>query len=149
MEIRDILKKQLMIFELKSKSKEAVIAEMVNRLGQAGILTNEEAFLKAVLERERQSTTGIGMGIAIPHGKSASVKEAAVVFGKAVKAIPFEALDGQDSDLFFLIAVPEEASNQHLKILSQLSRKLMNEEVREVLRKSQSSEEVLCAFDNK
>lgn len=147
MEIKDVLKSNLMIFNLKSEKKGDVIQELVNQLDQEGYVKDKNAFLERVLEREKQSTTGIGMGIAIPHGKSDSVLETAIVFGKSNKGINFEALDEKDSYLFFLIAVPEGANNEHLKILSQLSRKLMNEEIREALMKAQSADAVLSAFE--
>ncbi|MBM7614397.1 PTS sugar transporter subunit IIA [Alkaliphilus hydrothermalis] len=146
MEIKDVLNKKLMILDLQSSSKEDVVMELVKPLVKEGIVTEESHFIKTVMDREAQSTTGIGMGIAIPHGKSSVVTEPSIVFGKSQKGIDYEALDGEPSYIFFLIAVPENSDDQHLRVLSQLSRSLMSEEIREKLLKATSEEEVLKAF---
>lgn len=147
MEIKEVLREKLMIFDLKATDKQAVILELVEKLAQEGLLSDQQAFLEAVLAREQESTTGIGMGIAIPHGKSKAVIDTAIVFGRSSQGIDYESLDGEKSHLFFLIAVPEGANNDHLKILSQLSRKLMHEEIREMLLKADAPEDVIKAFE--
>ncbi|WP_026477764.1 PTS sugar transporter subunit IIA [Alkaliphilus transvaalensis] len=147
MEIKDILNKELMILDLQSITKEEVIQELIKPLLKEGIVTDEVSFLKTVMEREEQSTTGIGMGIAIPHGKSSVVKAPAIVFGKSKNGVEFQSLDEEPSYIFFLIAVPENSNDQHLKVLSQLSRKLMNEDIRENLLKATTKEDVFNAFD--
>lgn len=147
MEIQDVLKENLMLFHLKAEKKNEVIEELIEKLTQEGYVSDERAFLEAVLEREKQSTTGIGMGIAIPHGKSDVVSETSIVFGKSQRGIEFEALDGKKSNLFFLIAVAEGANNEHLRILSRLSRKLMNEEIRGALLKAETAAEVVRALE--
>lgn len=146
MEIRDMFSKERISFDLKATTKEEVIDELIDILYKDGKITDKEEFKKAVLKREEEFSTGIGMGIAIPHGKSAAVKEASIVFGKSEKGIDFNSMDGEPAHLFFLIAVPEESNDVHLKALSEISRRLMHEEVREKLYKAQSFEDFIEAF---
>lgn len=104
MRITEILTKNTIKLDIKSTSKENVIKELVEVLDSAGKLSNKAAYEKAVLDRENQSTTGIGDGIAIPHAKTSAVKEPAIVFGRSVDGVDYESLDGQPSYLFFMIA---------------------------------------------
>lgn len=146
MELRQLLRPQLVEPSLRADTKIDVISELVKILAGEGLVTNTEEFTKVVMAREELGSTGVGMGIAIPHGKSGFVKEPAVVFGKSQKGIDYDSLDGEPAKLFFLIAVPEESNDEHLKILSGLSRKLMHEDVRSKLEAAESYEEVINAF---
>ncbi|TYP50902.1 PTS sugar transporter subunit IIA [Thermosediminibacter litoriperuensis] len=146
MRIRDILNKDCIDLNLKSTDKESVIKELISLLVNRGLIADKEEFFHAVWEREKTYTTGIGMGIAIPHGKSKSVKRAAVAFGKSERGIDFDSLDGKPAHLFFLIAVPEESHDLHLELISTLSRKLMHEEVRRALNEADTQEKVLEAL---
>ncbi|MGN1387146.1 MAG: fructose PTS transporter subunit IIA, partial [Bacillus sp. (in: firmicutes)] len=120
--------------DLKGSTQDEIIDEMIEKLDQAGSLHSKAAFKKAIIEREKEGSTGIGMNIAIPHGKSDAVKKASVVFGIKRNGVDWNSLDGTDAKLIFMIAVPESsANNEHLKILQMLSRKLMDEEYREQL----------------
>lgn len=112
--------------DLKATEKEAVIAEMVAMLSADGILRDAEAYQKAVLDREAQTTTGIGFGIAIPHAKSAAVNTARVAFGRSKAGIDYKSDDGSLANLVFMIAAPEAADDTHLKMLARLSRKLID-----------------------
>ncbi len=94
------------------------------------------------------STTGVGNGVAIPHGKSPSVKEPSLVFARSDKGVDFASFDDKPAKLFFMIAVPEESSDEHLKVLAQLSRKLMHEDFRNYLLNVNSKEEVLEFIKN-
>lgn len=141
--ISTVFTKELMIKELKATSKNDVIKEMVELLDQEGKLSNKDDYYTAVLKREEEFSTGIGMGVAIPHGKSSGVQEAALVFARSKNGVDYESMDGQPAHLFFLIAVPEGANDEHLKILSTLSRKLMHSDVRESLMNAESYEEVI------
>ena len=117
-------------------------------MNYAGVLDSKEDFKKAILKREAESTTGLGMNIAIPHGKSVAVKRPAVVFGIKRDGVDWKSLDGSDAKLIFMIAVPEEANgNAHLKILQMLSRKLMDNDFREQLLKVTEKEEALKLLD--
>ncbi|AKL94836.1 PTS system fructose-specific EIIABC component FruA [Clostridium aceticum] len=147
MEIKDVLDTKLMILDIKSQSKKEVVKELIKPLVKEGIVKNQDSFFETIMHRETLSTTGIGMGIAIPHGKSDMVTRPSIVFGKSKEGVDYEALDGEPSYIFFLIAVPEGSDNEHLKVLSQLSRKLMHEETRTKLMQATSEEEVIRVFD--
>lgn len=140
--LTDILSKDLIEVNLKSQTMDAVMNEMIDKLAKAGIVESKDAFKQAILQREEQSTTGIGMHIAIPHGKSNTVKRPAVVFGLHREGVDWNSVDGTPAKLIFMIAVPEEkAGSAHLKILQMLSRKLMDEDFRERLLQVQSVDE--------
>ena len=147
MNITELLNVNLIKLELTSKTKEDVIKEMANILDENGKLLDKDKYIKAVTAREKEFSTGIGMGIAIPHGKSSGVKEAALVFGRSINGIDYQSMDDEPAHIFFLIAVPEESSDEHLKILSQISRKLMHKDLRESLMKATSSDEVITLLE--
>lgn len=144
--IEEILDKDMMIFDLESKDKLSVLKELIKPLAAKGAIDDEDKFLDVVLKREEEYSTGIGMGVAIPHGKSSLVKKASLVFGKSKEGIDYNSMDGKPAHLFFLIAAPENSDNLHLKILAKLSRSLMHEEVREELNKAETYEDVVNAF---
>jgi len=147
MNITELLNVNLIKLELNSKTKEDVIKEMANILDENGKLLDKDKYIKAVTDREKEFSTGIGMGIAIPHGKSSGVKEAALVFGRSINGIDYQSMDDELAHIFFLIAVPEESSDEHLKILSQISRKLMHKELRKGLMEATSPEEVITLLE--
>ncbi|WP_421385085.1 PTS fructose transporter subunit IIABC [Bacillus salacetis] len=149
MRITELLQKNTMILHLHSGSKAEVIDELVSKLDEAGKLNDREGYKKAILAREEQSTTGIGEGIAIPHAKTASVKTPAIAFGRSADGIDYEALDGQNSHLFFMIAASEGANNAHLETLSRLSSLLMDDAFRKKLMNASDEEEVLLLIDEK
>ncbi|MGJ7045376.1 PTS sugar transporter subunit IIA [Thermoanaerobacterium thermosulfurigenes] len=144
--IEEILDKDMMIFDLKSKDKLSVLKELIKPLAAKGAIDDEGKFLEVVLKREEEFSTGIGMGVAIPHGKSSLVKKASLVFGKSKYGIDYNSMDGKPAYLFFLIAAPEDSDNLHLKILAKLSRSLMHEEVRDELNRVETYEDVINAF---
>lgn len=148
MKITKLLTEDTILLSMNSTTKIDAIDELVSILDTAGKITNKEAFKEAILKREAQSTTGIGDGIAIPHAKTAVVKEPAIVFGKSNTGVEYEALDGKASHLFFMIAAPEGANNTHLEALARLSGLLMKEEVREKLLNAASKIEILNIIDS-
>lgn len=146
MEIKDMFSKERACFDLKATTKMEVIDELIEILVKDNKISDKEKFKEAVLKREEEFSTGIGLGIAIPHGKSNAVIEASIVFGKSSKGIDYQSMDDEPANLFFLIAVPEESSNLHLKALSEISRKLMHTETREALMKAKDFEDFIKAF---
>lgn len=146
MDLKVMFSKERVKFDLKAESKSEVIDELINVLYDDGKILDKEEFKKAVIKREEEFSTGIGMGIAIPHGKSNAVKEASLVFGKSIKGVDYESMDDLPAHLFFLIAVPEESSDLHLRVLSEISRKLMHTEVREALMKAENYDDFINAF---
>jgi len=147
MDLRNMFSKERVNFSLKASSKNDVIDELIEMLVSDGKVTDREIFKKAVLKREEEFSTGIGMGIAIPHGKSSVVKEASITFGKSGSGIDYASVDDKPAYLFFLIAVPENSNDIHLKALSEISRKLMHPEVREQINQAQNFEDFIKAFE--
>jgi fructose PTS system EIIBC or EIIC component len=143
MRITELLRKETIALNLKASSKGTVIDELVSVLDKSGKLQDAEEFKKAILNRESQSTTGIGEGIAIPHAKTSAVKSPAIAFGKSADGVDYESLDGAPAHLFFMIAATEGANQTHLEALSRLSSMLMDEDVRKSLVNASSEEEVL------
>jgi len=146
-EIRDVLKPAFINFDLQATDKLAAISELANTFVSEGVVTNENVYLEAVMKREEESTTGIGFGVAIPHGKSAAVTEPSLAFGRSQTGIQYDSMDGKSVHLMFLIAVPETSNDEHLRILSKLSRKLMHEDVRQKLMTVTNIEEIYQIFE--
>ncbi|SIS80459.1 PTS sugar transporter subunit IIA [Alicyclobacillus vulcanalis] len=117
-----------------------VIRRMVELASEAGYVEDVKRAIQAVEEREREGTTGFGKGIAIPHGKSSAIRRAALLFAKLAKPVDWNSLDGGPVDMVFLILVPEGAHSDHLRLLSQLARKLMHDEFVVALREAQSAD---------
>lgn len=146
-EIRDVLKPAFINFDLKTTDKQAAISELANTFLTKGVVANDSVYLEAVMKREEESTTGIGFGVAIPHGKSAAVAEPSLAFGRSQAGIQYDSMDGKPVHLMFLIAVPETSNDEHLRILSKLSRKLMHEDVRQKLMTVTDAEEIYQIFE--
>ncbi|WP_378951140.1 PTS sugar transporter subunit IIA [Pelosinus sp. sgz500959] len=146
MNIQDLLSASRVNFDLQATTKLEVIDELIDILDADGKLSDKEQYKIAVLHREKEFSTGIGMGIAIPHAKDSSVKEAALTLGISKKGIDYESLDETLAHILFLIAVPADSNDVHLKVLSFISRKLMHQEVRDRLMSAKTYEDVLDAF---
>lgn len=147
MKIQDLLNKKVMLLDLQATTKEAAIDEMINSLVDNGVVTDFDVFKAGIMAREAQTSTGLGDGIAMPHSKNAAVKEATVLFAKSNKGVYYESLDGQPTDLFFMIAAPEGANDTHLAALAELSKYLMQDGFADRLRKVTSPDEVIAAFN--
>jgi PTS system fructose-specific IIC component len=146
--LTDITNLQLIDSDLIGSTRDEVITSLINKLDEADVLSSADDFQKAILRREEQSSTGLGMNIAIPHGKSAAVKRPAIAFGINRIGVDWQSPDGSEAKLIFMIAVPEEAAgDEHLKILQMLSRKLMDEQFREQLLAVTSAEEAYDLLD--
>ena len=146
--LTDITSLELINTDLAGDTREDIIDEMISKLNNAGALHSTSEFKQAIIKREQESTTGIGMNIAIPHGKSNAVKKPSVVFGMKRSGVDWESLDGTKAKLIFMIAVPAESEgNEHLKILQMLSRKLMDDSYRERLLSAQTKEEAYQLLD--
>lgn len=139
--LTDITNLELIDVDLKGSTRDDVIDEMIQKLDRAGTITSPIDFKQAIIDREEESTTGIGMNIAIPHGKSTAVTKPSVVFGIKKDGVDWKSLDGSDAKLIFMIAVPKESEgNEHLKILQLLSRQLMDEDYRNQLLNAETKE---------
>ena len=147
MKIQDVLNKNVMLFDLQATDKEGVINEMVQSLVDNGVVTDFETFKAGIMNREAQTSTGLGEGIAMPHSKNEAVKEATVLFAKSNKGVDYASLDGQPTDLFFMIAAPEGANDTHLAALAELSKYLMKPGFADKLRQASTPDQVIAVFD--
>lgn len=133
MKILDFLDEKAITANLKADNKEGIIKELVDLLVKTSKVKNKQAIVKILLERESLGSTGIGQGIAIPHGKSDSIKELVGALGLSKKGIDFEALDGEPVYIFFLLLAPQDSAGPHLKALAKISRLLKNKYFRDSL----------------
>ncbi|MDO6448793.1 fructose-specific PTS transporter subunit EIIC [Oceanobacillus profundus] len=147
MKTTELLRKDIMIMDLQATTKEAVIDEMIRSLHKNGVVQDAEEFKEAILNREAQSSTGLGDGIAMPHAKTKAVNEPAVLFAKSTKGVEYESLDGQPAYLFFMIAVPEGANDTHLQTLASLSKLLIDPDFVGQLKQANSPDEVHQLFN--
>lgn len=147
MKIQDLLRKDIMILDLQAISKEVAIDEMITKLVEKDIVHDFDVFKKSIMTREEQTSTGLGDGIAMPHSKNIVVDEPAVLFAKSNKGLDYKALDGQPTDLFFMIAAPQGANDTHLAALAELSKYLLKDGFADKLRAAATPDDVLAVFD--
>lgn len=144
MNIHELLSTDSIFLPSTATTREEAIQQMAEGMHAAGAVTDTAAFIQAVTVREQQSSTGIGFGVAIPHGKSAGVARAALAFSRFRQPLDWESLDDQPAEMAFMIGVPEaNAGNEHLQILVALSRKLIHDEFRTELLGAGSKQEVI------
>ncbi len=147
--ISEILDTSCITLSLRSKRKPELIAELVSLLADAGKISDREAVCRTIMERERMSTTGIGDGIAIPHGLTPATEATHMAFGRRVPGAKFDAVDNRPVQLFFLMVGPERAHNEHLRLLSKLARYLHDQQLRKQLLGAKSPEEIVGLFRRK
>ncbi|MGP3778746.1 PTS sugar transporter subunit IIA [Halanaerobium saccharolyticum] len=148
MEVNEFINQNLIKMNLTSEDKDSVIKEMIEIMAENEIITDKEEVIKKAMEREEKGTTGVGKGVAIPHVKSSAVKRPAVAFGRSEKGIDYGSMDEKPSYLFFLITVPEESHDEHLKLLAKLSRNLIHDDFRNSLLEAKDEEEVMSVLEN-
>ncbi len=130
LQLTDLLTPGRIRIPLKSSTKDAILAELVDVVTDNAVVSDPDEVLRAVREREEVLSTGIGNGVAIPHGKTSAVDELTLVAGVQPDGIDFEALDGRAVNLFFMLVGPESAAGQHVKALSRISRLLRRDSFR-------------------
>ena len=140
MKILDILDKECIIPELRSRTKEEVLEELTGALLSCKTNLDKEALVEVLLERERLGSTGIGDGIAIPHGKVQDLDELVLSFGRSTEGIEFDSMDGRPTHLFFLLIAPENSAGIHLRALAKISRLLKSGQFRQRLLEAETSE---------
>lgn len=142
MKIRPFLRHESVIADLKSISKEAVLSELAAALPSNAGQDSRRDITKALLERERLGSTGIGDGIAIPHGKIGRLSDLMISYGRSKKGVEFNSMDGKPVHLFFLMMAPENSSGQHLKVLAKISRMLKDDAFRKKMMDAESTDEL-------
>ncbi len=142
MNISDALRESCVVADLKGETKEEVLTELVSALRQEGLIPDVGEALKVILEREKLGSTGIGEGVAIPHGKMRGVETILCAFGRSKKGVDFGAVDRQPVHIFFLLLAPEETTGLHLKMLSRISRILRESSFRKRLMEQMDREQL-------
>jgi len=142
-----LLPRSAIILELKSRNKEGVIQELVQPLVSTGLVNDESGLIAAILSRENLESTGIGLGVAIPHARTDTVTTLALAFGRSEAGVDFASLDGKPCHLVFLIAAPEGRKRDYISVLAKLSSLLRRETVRDRLARAQTPEEVSAVLE--
>ncbi len=142
MKISEILKRDLLIPNLQSRNKKGVLEELAGILVNQGKLTDLEKVVEVLLDREKLGSTGIGDGIAIPHGKIKDLREVVASFGRSREGVDFESIDQKPTHLFFLLVAPENSAGVHLKALARISRLLKDPNFRRRLMEAENVEEL-------
>ena len=143
MQILDFLSADAIKMSLESKTKKDAIKEMVELLVKTGRVKDKKKMIQTLMEREELGSTGIGQGIAIPHGKSDTVSDLAAAFGLSADGISFDSLDGEPVNIFFLLVAPEDAAGAHLKALARISSLLKDKYFRKSLLSAKTPEDVV------
>jgi fructose PTS system EIIA component len=143
MDISTIIKKDIIFFNLKASTQEEVIDAMIERVATNGYVSDKGMYHAAVNERESKSSTAIGYGVAIPHGKSDGVVSPFIAFAKLSTPVEWNSFDGKPVTTVFMIGVPKNAGKDHLKILIAISKSLMHDEFRDALEKEDTAEGIL------
>ena len=148
MKISEILDKRAIKIGLTSITKEELLKELVDVLAKVEDIGDSKSIVKALIERENLGSTGIGQGIAIPHGKTDKVKRLVAVLGISKVGVDFDALDGEPVYIFFLLVAPKDSAGPHLKALAQISRLLRDSYFCELIRKCKTEEEIFSLIKN-
>ncbi|MDD5255581.1 MAG: PTS sugar transporter subunit IIA [Candidatus Omnitrophica bacterium] len=138
-----LLKENTIQLSLTEKNKGKLLSLLVELVARSGKIKDKKAYLRAILEREKLGSTGIGNSVAIPHAKSKAVKGMAVAFARCQEGVDFGALDGEKVHLFFMLASPESMIGEHLKVLARLSYLIKDKFSLDLLRKAQDKKEIL------
>ncbi|MBN2372741.1 PTS sugar transporter subunit IIA [bacterium] len=143
LKIVDLLSKDAIASDLKADNKEDVLREMVNLLYNAGKINDKEKALEVLLDREKLGSTGVGYGVAIPHGKYNAIDNLVAAFGRSKKGIDFDAVDHKPVHIFFLFLASEDAANLHLKVLARSCRLLKRDTFRESLMHAENEDDIM------
>mgnify|MGYP003363277834 CR=1 FL=1 len=150
MEILDLLNKNQMNFNIEATSQIEVIRAMAEMFLKDGVITDVDKYVDSVMEREKTGTTGVGEGIAIPHGKSDVVKTSSIAFAKLTNPVEWDALDGNKVSMVFMLSIPGRSeSKEHLRVLSLLAQSLMDDDVIEALQIAKTKDDIINIFKDK
>ncbi len=147
MKLTDILREEHIIADLKARSKRAAMEELCLVLTKENSSLDLKTLMEVLVERERLGSTGIGDGIAIPHGKLADLDELLLSFGRSLDGVDFDSLDGKPAHLFFLVVAPENSAGTHLKALARISRLLKSNVVRRELMEAKDAHEIYAIIE--
>lgn len=146
-DIDQLMPTDLITLEEPPTEKDATIEYLLDLVVEAGRVTDRETALSALMEREAETTTGVGKGIAIPHAQTSAVDDPSVAFCRSSDGLDFDSMDERPAHLIFMILVPEGGTDEHLDILASLSRSLMHEDVRDGLSNADTPAEVQAVME--
>lgn len=142
MKLPEIIEENNIIAELKAKDKKGVLEELAEVISRNEPSIDKGALVKVLVERERLGSTGIGDGVAIPHGKMNGVSRPIISFGRSRQGLDFDSMDGQPAHLFFLLIAPEDSSSVHLQVLAKIAKILKNRDFRKKLMEPDTKKEL-------
>jgi PTS system nitrogen regulatory IIA component len=142
MKMSEIIEEENIIPDLKAKDKNGVLEELAEAVSNREPSINKRDLVRVLIERERLGSTGIGDGVAIPHGKMNGIKHPLISFGRSNKGLDFDSMDGQTAYLFFLLVAPENSSSVHLQVLAKIAKILKNSAIRKNLMEARTKEEI-------
>jgi nitrogen PTS system EIIA component len=146
MALTELLNEKNIVIPLKSCDRDSVIREMVEHMSAASYVQNPEIVIKSILDRENMGSTGLDKGIAVPHARTHEVADLCVALGISSEGVEYNALDGEDSRLFFMILAPPDQSSQHIRILTEIAGISKNTEMLKSLINARTIEDVLKQF---
>lgn len=146
-DIDQLMPTELITLEEPPTDKEATIEYLLDLVAESGRVTDREAALSSLMQREQETTTGVGKGIAIPHAQTNAVDAPSVAFCRSSAGLDFDSMDERPAHLIFMILVPEGGTDEHLGILASLSRSLMHEGVRDDLSEADTPEEIQAVME--
>jgi nitrogen PTS system EIIA component len=142
MKMSEIIEEENIIPDLKARDKNSVLEELAEVVSNREPSIKKGELVRVLIERERLGSTGIGDGVAIPHGKMNGIKHPLISFGRSNKGLDFDSMDGQTAYLFFLLVAPENSSSVHLQVLAKIAKILKNGTIRKNLMEARSKEEI-------
>jgi PTS system nitrogen regulatory IIA component len=140
--LSDILRESCVVADIKGKTKKEILLELVEPLKEANLIDDVDAVVKIIMERERLGSTGIGDGVAIPHGKMKNIDSIICAVGRSQEGVDFDAVDRQPVHIFFLVLAPEDSASLHLKVLSRISKILRDPSFRKTILKLANAHEI-------
>src|SRR5690554_341294 len=138
----NLVKEPIVLLNLQAKEEDQAFDEMITSLHAAGAIKSVKAFKRAIIKREKLSSTGFGEGVAIPHAKHRTVKHPMIVFARSKDGVNYNSHDGKPVHLLFMLAMPLKTNDVHLEVLSQLARRLMHASFKEQLLIAETEEAV-------
>jgi PTS system nitrogen regulatory IIA component len=146
LKIVEILREQCVVADIKGKTKREVITELVEALGKAHLVNDVATVVSTVMEREKLGSTGIGNGVAVPHGKLKNVSNIMCAFGRSQDGVDFDAVDRGLVHIFFLVLAPEDSTSLHLKVLSRITKILRDQSLREKVMKLPNAHDIYTSI---
>lgn len=146
MKIAEILREQCVVADIKGKTKRGIITELVEALANARLIEDVEAVVNVVMEREKLGSTGIGNGVAVPHGKLKNINGIMCTFGRSLNGVDFDAVDRGLVHIFFLVLAPEDSASLHLKVLSRITKILRDQSLRKKVMKLSNTHDIYMSI---